>query len=67
LNLTNQSTESRLQSNSNNVHSHCKKVTIGRQRMDRLSLLTNESDLVNCIDYDDVINTFAECKAIEEN
>ena len=31
--------------------------------MDALSLLTVESDLVNSIDYDDVIDTFAEYKA----
>ena len=35
--------------------------------MDSLSLLTVDIDLVNSIDYDDVIDTFAECKAIEEH
>jgi len=31
--------------------------------MDSLSLLTIERDLANIIEYDDVIDTFVECKA----
>jgi len=45
--------------------------TIGQQRMDSLSLLTIECDLANIIEYiglyDDVIDTFAECKARKKN
>jgi len=37
--------------------------TIGQQRMNNLSLLTIECDLTNIIEHDDVIDTFAECKA----
>jgi hypothetical protein len=36
---------------------------IGHQGTDSLSLLTVESDLVNSIDYNDVIDLFTECKA----
>jgi len=37
--------------------------TMGQQRMDCLSLLTIEYDLANIIEYDDVIDTLAICKA----
>jgi hypothetical protein len=37
--------------------------TTGQQRMDSLSLLTIECDVMNSIDYNDVIDTFAERKA----
>jgi len=39
------------------------RYTIGQQRLDSLSLLAIERDLANIIEYNDVIGTFAECKA----
>jgi len=42
---------------------NCLRSTTVQQRMDSLSLLTIECDVMNGIDYNDVIDTFAERKA----